>query len=147
MNSLALSHQYREMQVKTSDPPGLVLMLYDIAIQLLNSLIKHKESKPKTIPEKLKLLEERSLSLIKVQQIILELKRSLNLKIWAEGQTLYHLYEYLYGRLIEANLKQVDEPIEEAFRILSKLREAWGQAAVVYRQKVKAGGYHLNAVQ
>jgi flagellin-specific chaperone FliS len=38
---------------------------------------------------------------------------------------LIELYDYLQRRLLEANIRQIDEPLAEAGRLISTLLEAW----------------------
>ena len=41
------------------------------------------------------------------------------------SQRLAQLYDYMQRRLLEANAKQIDEPMAEVLGLLSTLGEAW----------------------
>ena len=111
--------KYREMEIKTSSPAKLILILYNEAIKCLN------RAKEKI---KVKNVEESNDLLIRAQKIIRELMCSLNLKIGEMATRWYSLYEYIYYRLIQANLQKDVQIIDEALDLLKPLRDAWIKA-------------------
>jgi len=111
--------KYREMEIKTSSPAKLILILYNEAIKCLN------RAKEKI---KVKNVEESNDLLIRAQKIIRELMCSLNLKIGEMATRWYSLYEYIYYRLIQANLQKDVQVIDEALDLLKPLRDAWIKA-------------------
>jgi len=111
--------KYREMEIKTSSPAKLILILYNEAIKCLN------RAKEKV---KVKNVEESNDLLIRAQKIIRELMCSLNLKIGEMATRWYSLYEYIYYRLIQANLQKDIQVIDEALDLLKPLRDAWIKA-------------------
>jgi len=111
--------KYREMEIKTSSPAKLILILYNEAIKCLN------RAKEKI---KAKNVEESNDLLIRAQKIIRELMCSLNLKIGEMATRWYSLYEYIYYRLIQANLQKDVQIIDEALDLLKPLRDAWIKA-------------------
>jgi flagellar protein FliS len=127
--------KYKQVQVTSANPAHLILMLYDGTIKHLH-LAKTKMEEMKTCPEedKLRLLEESTNHLLTAQRGVSEMKRSLRRDLWEGADTLYALYNYLFFRLVDANMKKDLAPIEEAIRILSELRDAWAQAAEIYRK-------------
>jgi len=112
--------RYREIEVQTSSPQKLILLLYDEAIKCLN------EAKIKIRGEN---IEESNRLLLKTQKIIRELMSSLNLEVGkVVAARWFSLYEYMYWRLIQANLEKKSELIEEVLLLLKPLREAWIKA-------------------
>ena len=111
--------KYREMEIKTSSPAKLILILYNEAIKCLN------RAKEKI---KVKNVEESNDLLIRAQKIIRELMCSLNLKVGEMATRWYSLYEYIYYRLIQANLQKDIQVIDEALDLLKPLRDAWIKA-------------------
>ena len=113
-----LLKKYQEIEIQTSSPEKLVLLLYDGAIKFLNQAILKIEEKN---------VEESHQLLIKVQKIIRELMCSLNLETGKLAANWYNLYDYMYERVVEANLNKDIEPIQEVLELINPLREAWAQ--------------------
>jgi flagellar biosynthetic protein FliS len=72
-------------------------------------------------------LESRVLSANnKACEIVIELASSLDRTAGGEiALRLAQLYEYMLGRLMEANLQQTDAPLAEVLGLLATLAEAW----------------------
>lgn len=111
--------KYQEMEILTSSPAKLILVLYDELIKCLN-LAKEEMS--------VKNIEESHNLLIKSQRIIRELMCSLNLKAGEIAVNLYRLYEYMHYRLVQANLEKDIQMVEEVIDLIKPLREAWIKA-------------------
>jgi flagellar protein FliS len=116
--------QYRQQQVNTASQEKLLLMLFDGAIRFCRSAVQALEEKQD---------EKAHTNLIKAQNIIEELISSLNFD-YDIAQNLYSLYDYLYIRLVEANMNKDSAIIEEALRFLTELRETWAEVAVKARE-------------
>jgi len=110
--------KYRELEIKTSSPQGLILLLYNGVIRFLNEAKAKVEEKN---------WEEANKFLVKGQKIISELMVSLNLKMGDFTKGWHSLYVYMHQRLIEANLKKEVEPIEEVLELIIPLRNSWIQ--------------------
>jgi len=119
MNRLDLLKKYQEMEIQTSSPEKLILLLYDEAIRCLNQAKTKVESKN---------IEGSNRLLLKTQKIIRELMCSLNLEVGEISVHWYSLYEYIYQRLIQANIEKNPQIIEEVLSLLKPLREAWIKA-------------------
>jgi flagellar protein FliS len=119
MNRIDLLKKYREMEVQTSSPGKLILLLYEEAIKCLNRAKIKIQSKD---------VEETNRLLLKTQKIIRELMCSLNLEVGEISTRWYSLYEYIYQRLIQANIEKNLKIIEEVLSLLKPLREAWIKA-------------------
>lgn len=112
--------QYKTTQISTATPGQLVVMLYDGAIKFCKMAKLGIEQKN---------IETANNNLIKVQNIIQELKLSLDMKAGGDlSETLDALYEYMLRRLIEANMKKDIKIISEVQKNLEELREAWVEA-------------------
>ncbi len=119
MNPADVLNKYREMEIQTSSPQQLILLLYDEAIKCL------KKAKIKVEDED---MEETNQLLLKTEKIIGELMSSLNLEVGKVAAGWFSLYEYMHWRLIQANLERKSELIQEVLLLLQPLREAWIKA-------------------
>jgi len=118
MNPTSLLKKYKEMEIQTSSPEKLILILYNGAIKFLN------QAKTKMREEN---IEESSRLLLKAEKIVRELMFSLDLKRGKFVVHWYNLYGYIYGKLIEANLEKNVEAVDEAISLLTPLRDSWAQ--------------------
>lgn len=127
--------QYQQQQVMTAPPDKLLLMLFDGAVRFCNQAKKALEDA---------CLEECHNYIVKAQDIVLELENSLNMD-YELSHHLFSLYDYLYRRLVEANIKKETVLIEEAIAFLTELRQTWAEASVQVRRakKLAAGGGSL----
>ncbi len=109
--------EYLRTKVLTASPEELHLMLYDGAI-------KFAEEAKAAVAEKE--FEKAHNALVRTQNIILEMSSSLDHQINPEvcGK-LSSLYNFIYRRLIEGNLKQDTSAIDDALNILVFQRETW----------------------
>jgi len=119
MEQSDLLRKYQEMEIMTSSPARLILLLYNEAIKSLAQAKEKLEEKD---------IEEAHRLLLKTQRIIRELMCSLNLEVGEMAMRWYRLYEYIYERLIQANLTKNIDIIDEALELLQPLREAWNKA-------------------
>jgi flagellar protein FliS len=70
-------------------------------------------------------------NLIRAQNIVTELQSSLDMSVPGElPGTLYRLYDYVLHQLQQANLQKKAEPIAEANKVITELREAWAEMLV-----------------
>lgn len=138
--------KYRQVQVTSANPASLILMLYDGTIRhLQQAKTKIPDMESAESEKKMKLVEDISNHLIIAQKAIGELKRSLRLDVWEGAENLYALYQYLFFRLVDANMQKTLEPIEEVLRIMTELREAWAEAAQNVRKQAAAAAPSMKA--
>ena len=109
---------YKRQQVLTATPEALTLMLYNGALRFMTEGREAIEKKD---------YEEANNSLQKAQNIITEFRVTLNMEYEIAHQLL-PLYNYVYDRLVEANMKSDVEQLDEAKNIITELRDAWAQA-------------------
>jgi flagellar protein FliS len=106
-----------QTEVLTSDPLKLVCMLYRAAIEAVAAARRHLQAGA---------IRERSRQITKIMEILAELTRSLDMQQGGEiSRSLADLYTYMQGRLMAANVKQIDAPLAEVERLLGTLLEAW----------------------
>lgn len=125
---------YRAQQVNTSQDK-LILMLFDGAIRFCRQAEEALTNKR---------LAEANTNLIKAQNILQEFKVTLNME-YEIAHNLYELYDYLYRRLVEANLKKNSQIIAEVVTFLTELRETFSIAGKQARldNQVATGGAFL----
>ena len=111
---------YLENQVKTASPAKLVEMLYEKAIELLNSSIENIKKGD---------LQKAHGSIIRTQDIVMELNLSLDMERGGEiAKNLRSLYNYFYRRLVEANISKDTAPLDEVRGFFKELLEVWREA-------------------
>lgn len=109
------AEQYRQQQLMNAPPEQLTLMLYNGCLRFIeDGLIAVREKRH----------EDANTFLQKAQRIISEFRLTLNMDYEISHQ-LMPLYNYVYDRLVEGNIRSKTEPIEEAKTIITELRDAW----------------------
>jgi len=116
---------YKRQQIMTATPETLTLILYNGALRFMTEGIDAIQKKD---------YEQANTSLQKAQNIISEFRITLKMEYEISHQLL-PLYNYVYDRLVEGNMKSQVEPIEEAKGIITELRDAWAQAMKKARQE------------
>jgi flagellar protein FliS len=67
-------------------------------------------------------------ALIRAQNMVRELRNSLDMSRGDIAAGLYRLYSYMIQRLVEANVKRKPEHIDEVMRLLTELKRTWVDA-------------------
>ena len=109
---------YRQQRILNAPPEHLTLMLY-------NGCLKFIEDGRLALEQRN--FEEANVMLQKAQRIISEFRLTLNFDYEISHQLL-PLYNYIYDRLVEGNIKNDLTQIDEAKGIVVELRDAWVQA-------------------
>ncbi len=123
MQLARLAKSYRSVAVTTATPGQLVLMLFDGALRFLSTAQHGFELEGIAARN-----EQIHNSLIKTQNILLELQASLDLKLGGDfARTMYALYDFMLAELQRANLTKDAEPIATVERLLREIRESWAQ--------------------
>lgn len=118
-------NQYKENSIHTSSPEELTLMLYNGLIKFIMQAQMAVEGKK---------LDKASNSIIRAQDIILEFQNTLDMK-YPISQSLTLLYDYMYRRLIDANLKKDKDILDEVLGFAKELRDTWSQAMKIAKQQ------------
>jgi flagellar protein FliS len=111
------AQNYLKTKVFTATPEQLQLMLYDGAIKFGDQARLALENKN----------YEQSYTMIsRVQKIITEMNSSLKHEVYPElcGK-LAALYNYVYRKLVEANIEHKIEALDEALKLMRFQRETW----------------------
>jgi flagellar protein FliS len=111
---------YTRNSIDTASPDRLLVMLYD-------RLLRDLSNAETAISERA--LERANAELQHAQQIVLELRTSLDVDAWSGGPGLAQLYTYLHGELVAANTEKNAERVSTCRQIVEPLRNAWQQAA------------------
>ncbi len=111
------AQNYLRTRIFTATPEQLQLMLYDGALRFGEQGRLALEQKN----------YEQSYSMIsRVQKIITEMHSSLKPTLAPElCKQMSALYNYIYRKLVEANLEHTIAPLDEALGILRYQRETW----------------------
>ncbi len=108
---------YKKLQVETAGPIGLIVMLYDRAIVLLN------KAKDEISGQQ---YEAKGCTLDKASEIIYELITTLDKDKGGEiASSLEGLYNFILREITNANSKLNTKSLDNAIKILSELRESW----------------------
>jgi flagellar protein FliS len=107
--------------VATASPAKLLTMLYDrLVLDLVRSETAFRDGES----------EAGSNHLLHAQEIIIELRCSLDVDAWTGGPGLAALYGYLLTELIRANIARDADSVERCRGHVEPLRDAWTEAAL-----------------
>jgi flagellar protein FliS len=111
------AQNYLKTKVFTATPEQLQLMLYDGAIRFGEQARAALEARN---------YEQSYNSIARVQRIITEMQSSLKHDIAPDlCKKMAALYNYIYRRLVEANIEHNMKSLEEALDLLRYQRETW----------------------
>ena len=127
MSTASLRARYMGDTVATASPQQLLVMLYDrLALDLERA-------------EEALVAGNKDVShaqLLHAQEIVLELRASLQVDVWEGGPRLAALYSWVLGELMKANLKGDVRRVRDCRSVVEPLRDAWREAAL----SLAAGG-------
>lgn len=106
---------YKDNRILTASPAELTLMLYEGAIKFCNIAIMALENND---------IEKANLNIIKAERIITEFRSTLDFKYPSANQ-FELVYDYIYRRLMEGNVKKDKEIVEEALEYIREMRDTW----------------------
>lgn len=118
--------RYQRDRVLTATPAELVGMIYDVAVRSVAAAGTSLDAGDRTAA---------TAHLVKAQDAVVELRCGLDNdctdpEAAALARRLDSLYEYVYLRLVRANLGGDRSAVEECAGILRELRDAWRQACL-----------------
>jgi flagellar secretion chaperone FliS len=120
MSSPALRDRYLADSVNTASPGKLLVMLYD---RLVMDLMQGEDALRASDREKA------ADKLTHAQEIILELRITLDLDAWSGAPGLANLYGFLLTELIGANVGRDADRVAACRALIEPLRDAWREAA------------------
>lgn len=116
--------KYLKTKIETASQPQLLVMLFDAASKKLHIA---KDAIHKGV------IEDAHNNLVKVQKIFSELMLALDFDIGGDlAKQLFSIYEFVYRRLVDANIKQDATIIDEVMPIVEQLREGWTEAVTKF---------------
>lgn len=119
-SSPQLRDRYLRDSINTASPAKLLIMLYD---RLILDLAKGEEALRSGERE---VANER---ITHAQEIVLELRTSLDMEAWSGAQGMASLYGWLLTELIGANIARDADRVAACRALVEPLREAWNEAA------------------
>ena len=114
---------YRQQRILNAPPEHLTLMLYNGCLKFIDDGIESLDNRD---------YENANYFFQRAQRIISEFRLTLNFEYEISNQLL-PLYNYIYDRLVEGNIKSDLAQINEAKGMITELRDAWVQAMKNYR--------------
>ena len=120
MTAPHLRDRYLQDSITTASPAKLLLMLYD---RLILDLMKGEEAL--RADER----EEAHERLTHAQEIVLELRTSLDVDAWSGAPALANLYGWMLTELIGANTGKDADRVAACRALVEPLRDAWREAA------------------
>ena len=106
---------YGQNKVTTASPAELSLMLYEGAIKFCNKAIDAVERND---------IEGAHNNIIKVENIILEFQSTLD-HSYEVAKDFDVVYDYIYRKLVEANIHKDKAVLEEVLEQLRSMRDNW----------------------
>ena len=110
-----MAQQYNRNKVLTASPAELTLLLYEGAIKFCNIAAVAIEKKD---------IEKAHTNIVKAELIIEEFQASLNHK-YSVAEDFDKIYNYIYGLLVEANMKKDLDILEKDTEELRGMRDTW----------------------
>ena len=114
-----------EDRIFTASREELTLMLFDGALKFCNQAIMALENKE---------IAKAGEYIVRVQDIILEFQMTLD-KQYEVSKYLNLMYDYIYRRLVDANLGKDIEILTEARNFIKDLRNTWKEAMKIAKSQ------------
>jgi flagellar secretion chaperone FliS len=129
MTSPAMRARYLADSVNTASPARLLVMLYErLVLDLSQAEVAMKGGKR----------EEGGEKLMHAQEIVLELRATLDEDVWDGASGLAQIYEFVVNELISANIKADVNRIVACRSLIEPLLDAWRQAALATADNARA---------
>lgn len=116
---------YKNNSIMTASPAELTLMLYEGAIKFCNIALMALEKGD---------IEKTNKNIIKAQKIIVEFRVTLDFK-YPVAKDFDLVYDYIYRRLVEANIKKDPQILEEALDYIRQMRDTWKEVMRINKVK------------
>lgn len=110
-----VAQQYNRNKILTASPAELTLLLYEGAIKFCNIAIVAIEKND---------LEKAHNNIVKAEMIIEEFQSTLNHK-YPVAEDFDKLYRYIYGLLVDANMRKDKALLEKATDEIRGMRDTW----------------------
>lgn len=117
---------YKQNTVLTATPEELILMLYEGAIKFMKIAKYSIENRD---------MERAHSSLIRAQDIILELNYSLDMN-YEISKDFRSLYNFIHEKLVDANINKDIKSIDDALEITNEMKDTWKEVMKQIKLKV-----------
>jgi flagellar protein FliS len=117
----ALRDRYLADSIATASPAKLLTMLYDRLVLDLNRAEEALRAGDRNAASR---------QLIHAQDIVLELRTSLNMDVWDGAGRLAQVYTFLLTELVGANIRADADRVASCRGLVEPLRDAWREAAL-----------------
>jgi len=121
-NAYNSQNAYKKADVETASQGKLVAMLFNGAIQRV------EEAKRLIHAGGVTPVSEVHAHLGRAQDIVSELRSSLDIQAGEVAFQLDRIYEYIFHLLVQANIKKDGEHLDDALRHLTEMRDMWAEA-------------------
>jgi flagellar protein FliS len=120
MTAPHLRDRYLQDSVNTASPGKLLIMLYDrLALDLMHAEEALRGNDREQAHERI----------THAQEIVLELRTSLDVDAWSGAPALANLYGWMLTELIGANIGRDADRVAACRALVEPLRDAWREAA------------------
>lgn len=109
------ANAYKNNAINTASPAELTLMLYEGAIKFCNIALGAMEKND---------IMKTSENIIKAEKIIMEFRGTLDFK-YPVAKDFELVYDYIYRRLVEANVKKDPDILTDALKYIREMRDTW----------------------
>ena len=121
----AARNAYLGASIKTASPARLLVMLCD---RLVLDLQRGRDAQVAGDRE------EANTQLLHAQDIVMELRSSLDTKAWKGGEQLGAIYDWMFSQLVKANTRMDVATTEHVLKLATEIADAWRQAALPQAQ-------------
>jgi flagellar protein FliS len=121
VTSPVMRARYLADSVNTASPARLLVMLYERLVLDLNRAEADLRAGRR---------EEGGELIMHAQEIVLELRTTLDESVWEGAAGLAQLYGFLINELIQANIKADADKVKSCRTLVEPLLDAWRQAAL-----------------
>lgn len=120
---------YKTNSIQTASPAELTLMLYDGAIKFCNIALGAIEKND---------IEKANTNIVKAEKIITEFRCTLDFK-YPVAKDFDLVYDYIYRRLVEANIHKDAEVLNDALKYIREMRDTWKEVMRLNRMQSSSG--------
>ena len=131
MSAVRQLQAYREIEITTTDPTTVLLMLYQGVIDSLKRARIHMAAGE---------LAEKGRYILRANDIINQFIGSLDHEIGGEiAENLEALYFYMLDQILAANIRNEEQPLTTVISLLTTLKAGWDEAIAGQRKTVAQG--------
>jgi flagellar protein FliS len=129
MTVTTLRSRYLNDSVSTASPAQLLIMLYDrLVLDLNHAEAALRDSDRGTATARL----------MHAQEIVMELRTTLDTSAWTGAQGLASLYGFLLTELVGANIRGDADRVASCRALVEPLRDAWREASQANTAEAKS---------